>query len=468
MKKRRKYASGSITVLLSLVMSTVLILTTACTELSRTALIKAQMVADCQNAMASILAEYNRPLLERYDIFGMDGAYGGTSFNSKKMEDRMKEYMAGLRGESGIALGYGEEKLTTDNYGFLTDKCGSEVRAQAITFMKKAYGLDILGAVADIPGITGEYEENEEEVREIASNDLGEDDGGILSSIKSMRNMGVLQAIMGFSPEVSTAKTRRGMLLSNRRSDLFKNSGVLSGSFTDKMLFQEYIMKKFTNYVNTPKNEANNPHTLKYEVEYIICGHEEDKENLAETAKKLVHIREVANFLYIQTDEAKKGEAELVATAICMLLLMPELIEVVKEIILAGWAYAESICDVRTLLRGGKVPLIKTAASWKTGLFDIVNPTGSGVLRTNEGLDYGMYLRVLLFMENEADKTGRALDIMELNVKATEGYANFGMDNCIFGFGMTGVFTINHIFGGLGRSKLDYRGAISYEMLEKR
>ena len=71
-------------------------------------------------------------------------------------------------------------------------------------------------------------------------------------------------------------------------------------------------------------------------------------------------------------------------------------------------------------------------------------------------------------MENEADKTGRALDIMELNVKATEGYGNFGMDNCIFGFGMTGAFTINHIFGGLGRSKLDYRGAISYEMLEKR
>ena len=468
MKKRRKYASGSITVLLSLVMSTILILTTACTELSRTALIKAQMVADCENAMASILAEYNRPLLSRYDIFGLDGAYGGTSFNSKKMEDRMKEYMAGLRGESGIALGYGEEKLSTDNYGFLTDKCGSEVRAQAVTFMKKAYGLDILGSLVDIPGIAGDFEDNEDEVNEVASKDLGDDDGGILSSIKSMRSMSVLQAIMGFSPQVSTAKTQRGKLLSNRRSDLFKDSGVISGSFTDKMLFQEYILKKFTNYVNAPTGDEDNPHVLKYEVEYILCGHEDDKSNLAEVAKKLVRIREVANFLYIQTDEAKKGQAELAATAICMLLLMPELIEAVKEIILAGWAYAESICDVRTLLRGGKVPLLKTATSWKTSLFDIVNPTGSGVLRTNEGLDYGTYLRVLLFMENEADKTGRAMDIMELNVKATQGYGNFGMDNCLFGFGMTGAFTINHIFGGLGKTKLDYRGAISYEMLEKR
>lgn len=380
----------------------------------------------------------------------------------------MKDYMAGLRGESGIALGYGEEKLSTDNYGFLTDKCGSEVRSQAVTFIKKAYGLDILGNLADIPGIIKDYEDNEEEVNEVRSKDLGEDEGGILSSIRSMRSMSILRAIFGFSPGVSSAKTQRGQLLSNRRSDLFKDEGLISGSFADKMLFQEYIMKKFTNYVNAPADEEGNPHVLKYEVEYILCGHEDDKSNLAETAKNLVRIREVANFLYIQTDEAKQGEAELVATAICMLLLMPEFIDAVKEIILGGWAYAESICDVRTLLRGGKVPLVKSETTWKTGLFDIVNPMGSGVLRTDEGLDYGTYLRVLLFMKNEADKTGRAMDIMELNVKATQGYGNFGLDNCLFGFGMTGTFTINHIFGGLGRSKLDYRGAISYEMLEKR
>ena len=94
MKKRRKYASGTVTVMLSLAMSAVLIMATALTELSRTIIIKAHMAVACENAIGSALAEYNRPLLERYNIFGLDGAYGGRSFNSKKMTDRMKEFNA--------------------------------------------------------------------------------------------------------------------------------------------------------------------------------------------------------------------------------------------------------------------------------------------------------------------------------------------------------------------------------------
>ena len=469
MKKRKKCASGSITVLLSLVMTTVLIMTAALTELSRTSLIKARVVMDCENAMASILAEYNRPLLERYNIFGMDGAYGRNSFNSKKIIDRMKDYMPGLRGDGGIAIGYGEQGISLDNYGFLTDKCGSEIYAQAVTYMKKAYGLDILAGAADIEGLKNDYEAGKDEVSEINSDDLGDDEaGGILSSISSIRRKNILSLIFGSEAALSSKRTDRGKLLTNRRSDLFKGAGLVAGSAVDKLLFQEYIIRSFSCYTDKKGGSEGTVPPLDYEIEYILAGHGDDKTNLGDVAKRLTTIREVLNFAYIQTDSAKKGEAEFLATILFSVTANPAVIKAATQIILAAWAYSESICDVRTLLAGKKAPIIKTAATWKTGLYSIFNPAGTGTLNVDEGLDYPTYLRVLLLMENEADKCGRAMDIMELNIRNTDHYGSFGMDNCIHAFSMQGSFNIKHIFTTIGTSCVEFGGDISYEMLEKR
>ncbi len=476
MKKRSKYASGSVTVLLSLAMSAVLIMAAALTELSRTTLIKAHIAMDCENALGSALAEYNRPLLERYNIFGLDGAYGKSSFNSKKIADRMKEYMPGLRGETGLALGYGGD-ISLDDFLFLTDKCGNEVYEQAVTYMKKAYGLDILAGLADAKDLTkdSDPEEDEENGREIASRELGDEaSGGILSSLASIRSRSVLSKIFGSESVVSSKSVPQKELLTNRRSDLFKGAGLGSKSMTDKLLFQEYMFKAFSCYTTVSKGGSNEekagqaPHALDYELEHIISGKGNDKENLGDVAKKLVRIREVVNFLYLQSDSAKQGEAELLAMVFCTVTASPQAIEAVKQAILVAWAYSESICDVRTLLKGGKVPPIKSKATWKTGIMSIFNPGGTGVLNTDEGLDYETYLRALLLLKNEADKCGRAMDIMEMNIRKTEHYGAFAMDNCLYGFSMQGNFKVKHIFTPLGQSEMDFGGSISYEMLEKR
>ena len=452
-------------------MSIILIMTTALTELARTTIIKARIAMDCENAMGSILAEYNRPLLERYNIFGLDGAYGGSSFNSKKISERMKEYMPGLRGEAGLALSYGGD-ITLDNFLFLTDKCGNEVYDQAVTYMKKAYGLDILAGLTDASSLAEDCDDGEDE-KEITSHGLGDEEtGGILSSLGAIRSQSILSQIFGGSGAVSSKSVEKGKLLTNRRSDLFKGAGISSKSLTEKLLFQEYLFKSFTCYTTAGKGKGEKgkeaPHALDYEIEHIIAGKGKDKDNLAEVAKKLVRIREVVNFAYIQTDSAKVGEASMLAAVLCAATATPEAIEAVKQAILLAWAYAESICDVRTLLKGGKVPLMKTAATWKTGIMSIFNPGGTGVLNTNEGLDYETYLRALLFLRNEADKCGRAMDIMEANIRMTDKYGSFGMDRCLHGFSMQGNFTVKHVFTAIGQSAMDFGGSISYEMLEKR
>ena len=61
-----------------------------------------------------------------------------------------------------------------------------------------------------------------------------------------------------------------------------------------------------------------------------------------------------------------------------------------------GMAYAESVSDVRILLDGGHVSLIKTEAQWRTSLEhigDCLNVSADETSR--EGLGYESYLQIL-------------------------------------------------------------------------
>ena len=64
---------------------------------------------------------------------------------------------------------------------------------------------------------------------------------------------------------------------------------------------------------------------------------------------------------YLLGDSGKKAEAEALAFALSVILLIPEGTEILKQLILLAWAAGESVADIRTLLLGGRVPLIKTA-----------------------------------------------------------------------------------------------------------
>ena len=58
-------------------------------------------------------------------------------------------------------------------------------------------------------------------------------------------------------------------------------------------------------------------------MEYILAGAGSDKENLEKVARKLMMLRFVPNYAYIQTDGEMKAEAEAMAATLCMLLAVP-------------------------------------------------------------------------------------------------------------------------------------------------
>lgn len=119
------------------------------------------------------------------------------------------------------------------------------------------------------------------------------------------------------------------------------------------------------------------------------------------------------------------------AAALAAVTLMPALMEPVKYTILFAWAYVESLQDVKILLSGGRVPIMKTAADWKTGINGIKDVRGSLTEESGgTGLNYKEYLQVMLFLQDAKTRTERAMDIIEMDIRRTPGNARFRLDGC--------------------------------------
>ena len=157
-------------------------------------------------------------------------------------------------------------------------------------------------------------------------------------------------------------------------------------------------------------------HTLDYEMEYLIGGKNADQENLKAVVNRLLLMREGANLLYLETNPTKSQEAMDVALALTSAFANPELAEPVKHAILAAWAYAESISDVRILLNGGNVSLIKSDVQWHTDLKHLGDTLNTLEKNTEqEGLSYGGYLQLLLWTMLNEKISQRSMNLIEQN-----------------------------------------------------
>ena len=134
-------------------------------------------------------------------------------------------------------------------------------------------------------------------------------------------------------------------------------------------------------------------------------------------------------------DGARRAAAESFALGISVVTANPALKEVFTAAVLLAWSYVESVQDVKTLLAGGKVPLVKTGADWSTDVDDILRPGSlTGRREGGRGLSYGDYLQIFLYLVPEKTKTARFLDVCEADIRCTEGNANFRIDWCLDAF----------------------------------
>lgn len=387
---------GEVTAFLSLIFILLLSTLGGIVESASIQLSKNQRRGDVDIAMESVFAEYQRNLLEKYDVFALEGTYETGEFSEENLIERLKFY------------GVKNAEQDIEAIQFLTDDSGRAFREQVIAYMKQKTGVSLVEEISNLSEKWKEPEKVESPLGGVEEK-LPEENNPI-ADMAQIEKTGLLNYIVKNQSEISKKYIQRNSLPSQRAlrkgRGMFKVRNDTSDALS-KIYFGEYMLEKFA-----AADKPNETGKLSYELEYIIGGKASDRENLETVVRRLTAVRFGPNYSYMQQDEAKKTKAGALALLLSSIIAMPEAKEPIEQAILMAWAFKESMLDVRKLLEGGKVPLEKQKED------------------SEAGLSYREYLRMLLFLKSREDCTMRSLDVVEMNMQTAKGEF-FRLDNCI-------------------------------------
>lgn len=207
----------------------------------------------------------------------------------------------------------------------------------------------------------------------------------------------------------------------------------------NKALMVLYIDEKFGNYLSPGKNTA-----LKYEYEYILCGKNNDKENFVDTVQKILLMRNVVNAAYLLTDGQKMTEISAVAVSAATAIGIPFLEPIIKAVLVEAWALAEAVSDVKALLKGKKIAIVKTKQTWKTDLGSL----GSESQGDETGLTYENYCQAMLMLEKEECLIYRTMDLIQINI-CKRYNSHFRMEKCLTKVDFTAKYQTEPMFSAM-------------------
>ena len=119
---------------------------------------------------------------------------------------------------------------------------------------------------------------------------------------------------------------------------------------------------------------------------------------------------------------------------------------------MALWAFGEAVADVKTLLAGGEVPLIKTKEDWKLSLEGLLEFAAGGNMEAaaeeRSGLTYQQYLTVFLMACPHTQLLYRTMDIIEMNL--AEEQPGFSLSDCAYRVDIQASGSGKHVYFSLG------------------
>lgn len=444
--------AGSVSVFFVLLLVLLASVLFAFLEAARVSGLRAQAKLCTAQAVDAVRASYQPELLGRYHVLFWEEAGGGARGFSKisalQQEQIEENWKLTQTGNNFFVLPVHINSIDVQKFELATDQNGKSFQKQAAAWTKQSLAEDAVKEVWKVVTQTDaeKYEKNGTEMEQKTEQILGElagqpsdtvehapaettDQGAVsqndalpqenpLEWLKKMKKKGIL-AVVAPEKELSADQMDISECLSRRNLHQGNWEQTESSGELDRILFQLYCKGHFTD-ATQEKVEAS---TLNYEMEYLIGGKNSDIDNLKATVNRLLLLREGVNLLYLETHPEKNQQAMQVALALTSAMANPELAEPVKQAILAAWAYAESISDVRILLNGGKVSIVKTDAEWHTDLqhlgSSLQNADGG---QNQNGLSYAGYLQILLRTVPEKKLVYRCMDLIEhnLNVRMDE------------------------------------------------
>lgn len=483
---KRYYGEGAISVFLSLIC--VLFFSLLCTavESARIEGCRAKAASALDMGMFSVMGEFERALLERYDVFFLDGAAGSGSFSQEKLSQTLQEYMEYnvspnkellIRQSDFFRLDMTSAEITGTTRA--TDEKGAAFYQQAIAFMHENLGTEFISAWLErmkdgnrlenagelytnsdktVSESLQQMEEAQKQLEEQKKAELPEgeippetealpaipESQNPLSVVRRLKKEGIFGLVLKDKSVISQKKLSSSV--PSKRTNQSGNLPVKKkySGLTADLLFQQYLFERFSLFTDSEKDGV-----LDYELEYILCGKSSDESNLKSVVTRLLLLREGANFLYLSGDAASMEAASALAALLVGAVPIPGLVTVTAYALLLAWAYAESLLDVRELLAGGRVPVLKSASTWRLaltsipGLWQILEQTDGSC---KEGLSYDAYLQILFTLGSSGKYPMRALDLIEGYMNSRPATAAFRADHAICKIRAEADFTIPPLF----------------------
>lgn len=406
----------------------------------------------------SVFADYNRLFWTDYHILAIDAGYGSGQMNLGKLEQRMRNYIEDnanpVLDERNASVYFFRSAVTyccVDSYQLLSDGDGAMLIKEAAKEMLYdlpettlnhllSMGDSIEQSTNGAQDVEALLEAGNTALEENHSESFSQEDSIDRSSLPEVevtenpidlamgwKEKAILSQVVAQEDGISNTVMRQASPPSKRT--LFQGTQPAeSVTASEKMMFGIYLQQNFQSF-----RQALGHHGLQYEWEYILNGKDSDQANLEATVVKLLGLREVENLAAIVADSNKMLTAESIAWTLAGVTANPAIVEAVKWGIIAAWAYLESVLDVRLLLKGGKVALIKTPQQWTSQItaFSAYLPVTVTAKECEGGLSYETYLLMMTYLMSTQKLGLHTLDIMEDALHATEEYQNVYVDQMI-------------------------------------
>lgn len=282
---------------------------------------------------------------------------------------------------------------------------------------------------------------NEKDTQPLKENPLD-----VVNEIRKSMSLSTLGLVVENAGEISTKRMNLAEAIEKRTCSEGNINYEAESDWYRKILVLEYAESNFSNYCSPKEN-----HAYSYELEYLIGGHEEERKNLEEVVNRLLLYRCASNVTYLLSDREKMLQSETIAAALAGFTGNPAIIKTVQIAVVGAWAYIESIQDIRALLMGGKIALVKSKEQWTTDLAHLLQSFQSQTRakECSNGLKYQDYLKQILFFAKDGTLSCRMLNVMEQDLIQNEEYKDCRMDHMIVCFRCEVEFAAEPLFSRL-------------------
>lgn len=422
---------------------------------ARESAIRARAKEAAEVSLRSVFGEYQKELWQEYNLIFVDATYGYETDSFILPEEHYVGYLNENFDEGGVPFLGGRDLLKleayyaeTDEIRLATDNDGAAIRAQAVNFMKHKYAVGYIESLYESTAtyeatfdVVSDREEIAEEVLESPVFEEWQDAyGSMLTEEKEVSLLSTLRLVCKDVNNISGTSIDGTRLVSGRALNKGNSKNDKEFDLADNLFFKEYLINYTNNYLNDEKDTV-----LSYETEYLIAGKKTDSHNLEAVVNRLLLTREAMNMASLYKDEERIDAVRSFAEVATAAVLQPELAPALEAAIVSIWSFAESVKDVKPLLNGGKVPLIKTHDEWRTTLRDIFKIGKEE--EYDSGLAYKDYLRIFIDLTDSKTLTKRFCDICELNVRKWTDNERFRLDYCFDKWAVTAYLESEYGYG---------------------